>query len=309
MLENLDQLEFSRLQLRLKLVTAVDLPVAALVGLRRDLQRLGRQVLGGGAAFAAMFDPPVPASSFGTRRYQRPGPAFVLTMPQGQCGSHAAGDGLVLDLVLFGAGIGNADALIAVLGALGKIGLVQGAGQFEIVAVRLFDASGGWEDFPGSELSAAGRVPIVSARWYLDALAASEVWCLRFSTPARLLVAGRPLFRGTLPRIVPFIMRRVTSMAYAHCGVELVRDPRRVIAAAEALALDRERFWWQDWRTLEGGAGSLDLGGLVGSATFAAPVDEDLQELFLLGGLTGIGKGAAYGAGHYCIEPLTAGLA
>jgi len=309
MLENLDQFEFSRMQLRLKLITAVDLPAAALPGLRRELQRLGRQVLGAGATFAAVFDPPVPASSFGTRRYQRPGPAFVLTMPQDQCGSHAAGDVLALDLVLFGAGIGHAETLISVLGALGQIGLVQGGGQFEIVAVRLFDAAGGWEDLPGCEFSATGRLSIVSARWYLDALAASGSWCLRFSTPARLLVAGRPLFRGTLQQIVPFVMRRVTAMAYAHCGVELVQDPRRVVAAAAALAPDRERFWWQDWRTLEGGAGRLDLGGLVGAATFAAPTDEDLQALFLLGALVGIGKGAAYGAGHYCIELLTAGQA
>ncbi|AMV72695.1 CRISPR system precrRNA processing endoribonuclease RAMP protein Cas6 [Desulfuromonas carbonis] len=309
MLENLDQFEFSRLRLRLDLGTAVELPAVALLGLRRELQRLGRQVLGGGAAYAAIFDPPVPSSPYGERRYQRPGPAFVLNLAPEQCGSCAAGAGLLLDLVLFGPGIRNADAFIAVLDALGRQGLAQGAGRFEIGAVRLFDAAGGGEDLTGAAFPVGGRLPIVSARWYLETFAESAIWSLRFSTPARLLVAGRPLFRGTLPRIVPFVMRRVTSMAYAHCGVELVRDPRRVLAAAEALVLDRGRFWWQDWRSLEGGAESLDLGGLVGSATFAAPADEDLRALLLLGALVGIGKGAAYGAGHYAIEPLAAGRA
>ena len=307
MLDHLDQFEFCRLQIRLDLLTAVHFHPALLLELRGALHRIGRQVLGGGQGFNLIFDPPVPAAAFGTRRFQRPGPAFVMAMPSTPSRLHAAGESLLLDLSLFGAGIRSADDFIAILTELGRSGLVDGAGHFEIGALSVFDAAGRGETL-ALNLPIAGRLPIISARWYLENQPESSLWRLTLASPARLLAGGRPLFRGTLQRVVPFIMRRVTSMAYAHCGAELVRDPQRILAAGAALVLESERFRWQDWRALDPGGENIDLGGLVGAATFSAPADEDLVALLQLGSLLGVGKRAAYGAGHLRLEALAAEL-
>jgi len=299
--QHLDQFEFCHLRLRLDLLSPVNLPAYATLRLRRDLRRAALQVLGEGPAFSALFDPPVAGDAVSARRYQRPGPAFVVVFSSHQPAVLGAGDILHLDLYLFGHGIRYAAELFACLEALGTSGLWRDHGRFAIGAVEMVGPAGETQQRQDSGPGIRNSLLIISARWFLDSLPVATVWRLRLVTPARLLVAGRPLFRGDLQRIVPFILRRVTSMAYAHCGIDLIADPRLLLERGANLAVHQGRLAWQDWRSLEGEDRSVDLGGLTGAITFSTP-EEDLLALLHLGSLLGIGKGAAYGAGHYALE-------
>lgn len=307
MLHHLDQFEFCRLLLRLDLLSSVELPSFATLRLRRDLRRAARHVLGYGPAFATLFDPPVPGDPLGARRHQRPGPAFVLLPIPDHPGRLEVGGELMVNLHLFGNGIRNLAEFLTCLEELGRYGLWQGDGRFEIGAVSAVDPSGTEVRLPAVGQKVDSCLPIISARWFLDSLPAAPAWRLVLATPARLLVGGRPLFRGNLQRIFPFILRRVTSMAHAHCGIDLVEDPRLLREFAEALAISETRLGWQDWRSLDAPTGSVDLGGLTGSVTFNTPVEEDLLALLHLGSLLGIGKGAAYGGGNYHLQPAGVG--
>lgn len=304
MLQHLDRFEFCRLRLRFDLASPAALPPLALLRLRRDLRRAARRVLGDGSAFVTLFDPPVAGDELGARRYQRPGPAFVLVLPAKQPAHLEAGDSLEMDILLFGNGVGSLEGLLACLEELGRYGLWQGEGRFEIGAVVAIDASGSLVPLPASGPGVVRRLPIISARWFLDSLPSAPRWRLVLTTPARLLVAGRPLFRGNLQRLVPFILRRVTSMAHAHCGIDLVDDPRLLLEGTGALAIAETHLSWRDWRSLQAPDGSVELGGLTGSVLFDTPAERDLLALLQLGSLLGVGKGAAYGAGHYRLEPV-----
>ena len=66
-------------------------------------------------------------------------------------------------------------------------------------------------------------IPICSADWWVsqrDEL--KESVQLDIVTPARLLAKGKPLFRPDVNELVPYLLRRVTSMCYAHAGVMLL---------------------------------------------------------------------------------------
>ena len=301
MFQHLDQFEFCHLRLRLDLLSPLNLPAYATLRLRRDLRRAALQVLGEGPAFAALFDPPVAGDAVSARRYQRPGPAFVVEFSSHQPAALDAGDVLNLDLHLFGHGIRYAAEFLACLEALGRSGLWRDDGRFAIGAVEMIGPAGEMQQLQGSGPGIRSSLLILSARWFLDSLPVAPAWRLVLATPARLLVAGRPLFRGDLQRIVPFILRRVTSMAHAHCGIDLVADPGLLLERGANLVVHQGRLAWQDWRSLEGDDRSVDLGGLTGTVTFST-TEEDLLALLHLGSLLGIGKGAAYGAGHYALE-------
>lgn len=304
MLDHLDQFEFCHLRLRLDLLSAVTFPRFGLLRLRRDLRRSAHDVLGETPVFRSLFDPPLAADPVGVRRYQRPGPAFVLAMPELEAGTLEAGDSFTLDCRLFGQGIRAVDELLCCLAELGRRGLWQGAGRFEVGALEAIDGGGQGHRLPISGAPLAGRLPLVAGTWYLDSRPQTKGWRLTFSTPARLLAEGRPLFRAGLRQLIPFILRRVTSMAYAHCGVELVPDPQALLTTVAGLRILEERLAWCDWRRLERQQGNFELGGLCGSSHFVAEDADDLLAVLHLGSLFGVGRNAGYGAGRYLFEPL-----
>ena len=303
MLRDLDQFEFCHLRLHLELLSEVTLPEFALLRLRRDLRRAALRVLGPGSAFTTLFDPPLADDPESVRRYQRPGPAFVLRPTLLDTTRLGIGDRLAMELLLVGRGIRYATELLSSLEELGRNGLWAKEGQFALSAAAVVDADGKERSLANFGLTLGSSLPRISGRWFLDSLPFSSRWRLTFVTPARLLVDNRPLFRGSLQRLVPFVLRRVTSMAHAHCGVELITDSQLLLSHSAGLAVRESRLLWKDWRAIETDGENHDLGGLIGAVSFDSPVEEDLLSLLQIGSLLGLGRGAAYGAGRYRLEP------
>jgi hypothetical protein len=135
----------------------------------------------------------------------------------------------------------------------------------------------------------------------LDSFAEGSQVLLTIETPARLVSAGRPLFRPGVKTLFPFILRRVTSMAHAYCDVELVDDPGYFMEAAERVVELDNQLSWRDWRCLEGECRRQELGGVVGSLKIGGDGLRDILWLLRLGSLLNLGKGAAFGAGHFSL--------
>lgn len=292
--DGLAQADFSRLVYRLRFESPFDLSLEAFLRLRRGLRRAAVEVdrqQGDGRAMALLeqlqADDPV-----ARRRYQRPAPAFVLRPPVDAFGPVAAGETREIEVLFLGDVATQIAPFNAILTQLGQRGLFLDQGPFSVERIEALDPCG--QRHPLDEL------PIDNLRWWL----ASQPWLngplrLHFLTPARLLSNGRPLFNPDFAALFPFVLRRVTSMLYSHCGLEVVDHAQPLLEAARRVETVASELVWEDWRTLPG---RQDLGGLLGTLTFQGDALTELLGVLQLGTLLQIGKGATYGAGYYRLE-------
>ncbi len=216
-------------------------------------------------------------------------------------GEFLEGDVLDLSVIFLGKGIRLLDDFARTIRTLGALGLHRGEGRFELIGIEALDAAAGRQTlWRQGQKNVNLAPPLCNARWYLDEGEMPRApLCLEFLTPARLLSAGRPLFQAGFVRLFPFILRRVASMAHAHCGIELVEEPGRLLAASRKVHEIENRMHWQDWRLLESSEKSQDLGGLFGRLLLEGKPLEDILWVLKLGSLLSLGKSAAYGGGHY----------
>jgi hypothetical protein len=270
--------------------------------MRRDLLTAARPCLdaSGGERFTRLFEPPLPTDPDALRRYQKPGPPFALLPDPVSAGDHEPGDRIELNVTFWGLGTQLIGDFAEVLQALGRHGLHRGEGRFELAGITAEDAAGN-----RCRLWPAGRTllrlapPVNEIGWWLERSGCGSSVLLEFITPARLISAGRPLFRPAFRQLFPFILRRVTSVLYACCGSEAVGDPAPLLAAAAQVRETDNRLAWRDWRSLDGEDRSQELGGLVGSVRLEGAALEELCWVLSLGTLLNLGKGAAWGAGRY----------
>ncbi|BCR05231.1 hypothetical protein DESUT3_23000 [Desulfuromonas versatilis] len=303
----LKRMEFALVNFHLEFVEACRFDMAASMRLRRDLRAaLGRALSASeegaqGGLFRDLFDPPLPSDPLALKRYQRPGPPFALLPRAADWKDYRQGESLAIRCSFWGKGILLLELFGRVLEALGPRGLHMGQGPFRLAGIDALDASGSpsviWR--PGDDLRGLAP-PFQDAGWWVDtALGEASGLVVQMLTPARLISRGRPVFKAGFQAMFPFILRRVTSMAYTHCGLELVHDPRILFESSDLVVQRGNRLRWQDWRQLEGEERIQDLGGLMGDLELEGEALCDVAWILSLGSLMNIGKGAAYGAGRF----------
>ncbi len=123
---------------------------------------------------------------------------------------------------------------------------------------------------------------------------------IRFVTPTRLLIDGKPLRKPKLSQIFPFMLRRVTSMLHAHGGVELDLDMSSLLGQVRQLEVLDSELVWNDWRPIRGQG--MAVGGFQGMIQVQGHVLEDLYWIMAAASLFGVGKGSTYGAGQVMLE-------
>jgi len=307
--EAVSQLEFVCARFVIEFQESFDLDLERLLRLRRDLRTTALQVLDetddGSTAFTDLFDPPLATDPVALKKFQRPGPAFVLQPDPQQCRLLDCGDSMDLRVVFWGKGVTRLSHFARVLQQLGHNGLHNGEGCFELAEIFAENAAN--EDV---ELWNFGQPldmltpPLIPLSWWLDRkINDDHSLLLEFVTPARLISHGRPLFTPDFELIFPFVLRRVSSMIHAQFGVEVVDDPRRYKEICRTQVHEiLNSLTWRDWRTLEGSAAHQDLGGVSGTLEIAGDGLRDIAWLLRAGALMNLGKGASFGAGFYRIS-------
>ncbi len=300
-------LEFSRVHFILQFQSAYRLTEEAMLRLRRNLRQAARVLHGPGdpsaPLFDALFDPPLSSDPMALRRYQRPGPPFVLHPVAPLPLDCQAGDQIELQIVFWGKGVHECCALARVFSALGRRGFHRGAGMFELVAIETENAVGSrmriWQ--PGQLLDDL-PLGLTEADWWIDHYPPHDSVTFDLTTPARLLRGGAPMFRPSFVEIFPFILRRVTSMTHAYCSLEPVDDPSCLLEASRQVLERESGLHWKDWRSLHGNEKIQDLGGVVGSVVLEGEGLESILWVLRLGSLLNLGKGAAFACGHFTLE-------
>jgi hypothetical protein len=291
----LNQGEFTVTRFVLDMVTGCRLEPGTLLSLCRLLRLAAAEVLGEGAD--ALFDTPLSNDQWSLRRHQKPAPGFVLHVSHHELGPLLEGDRLQFEFLLLGSAAQSIGDLVAIIRQLGIQGLAHGEGCFEIAEISILSSAGAWQRLGSAALRGSGVTPqlIRLDHWLDDCWPPRVPVLLEFDTPLRLVTAGRVLRRPRFGQLFPFLLRRVTSMLHTYCLLEAVDDPAPLLQAARGCRSSWNSIGWLDWRETDR---QERVGGLLGTLRIDGPELDAILWVLLLATLFGVGKGAAYGAGH-----------
>lgn len=250
----------------------------------------------------SLFQPLLSSDPIARRKYQKPAPAFVLTIPILHKQIFSAGDQLDLEVLFLGTGIPLINDFLRSLIHLGCMGLVAGHGRFAVTAVRNrepdYSETVIWQQNEPLEILTCAVQPLT---WWLQSEHVASSVSVKFVTPVRLMIDGKPLRKPVFKKIFPFMLRRVTSMLYAHAGIEVLDDPTYLLEQVASLTVSEFKMHWQDWRVLAGRQG-MNVGGFVGEMIIQGQALEEMYWILSAASLLGIGKGATYGAGRFLLR-------
>lgn len=295
--------ELALVRFDLELLTACTLEIENLLGLRRLLHQAAAILPP--PRRAVLLEPPLSDDPVALRRFQKPAPPFVIRSVAALAGDYHEGDCLPLEVLFLGAGTLTVGDFMTVLQNLGAHGLASGRGRFELIKTQIQGVDGKWRAFRRDRRETAELAPeLVRVDQWLD-----RTWPdalplqLELTTPTRLVAGGRTLRRPRFTQLLPFMLRRISSMLHAHCYIEPVVEPGMLLEAAARIEAEWLEIHWVDWREIENDRSNGSIGGLTGRLRLAGPELEDLLWVVLLATLFGIGKGAAYGAGGCRLLP------
>jgi len=237
------------------------------------------------------------------RLYRRVPHPFVLEPPLETKTTYAPGETLTFGLVLIGRAVDYLPYFVYTFEELGKIGIGKGRGRYRLREVRRHDGTviyrgdekvlGGGDGYgagvarergEGGEKDEAGRVS------------------LRLLSPLRLKSKGRLVSTPEFHHIARALLRRLSTLAYFHCGIKPELDFRGLIERAEEVRTAASETRWVDWERYSSRQKTrMKMGGIVGEVTFAGALEE-FMPLLRLGEAIHVGKGTAFGLGRYRVE-------
>ena len=238
---------------------------------------------------------------------------FVIQPPRDRRGRYEPGQELAFHLVLIGHGVAYLPYFVLGFQELGKAGLGERVdtpegrrrgtyGLREVQALHPLDGRSepiyDGDTLVDTELD-VGAAQI--AAW-AGALPPDRL-TVDFVTPARLKHAGK-YARDTVDFhvLVRALLRRLSSLAYFHCGAQWDTDYRGWVERAQRVRVAESHLSWMDWGRRSGRQKRrIDMGGVVGSVTYEGDL-ADFRPLLALGALVHVGKGAVFGNGQYRVN-------
>lgn len=281
---------------------------ADFIRLVRVMRTAGKQLLGSTDGLAArqwedLFQPALSDDPVARRKFQKPAPALVMTMPVEQKTFIDSGDRLDCEVLFIGTGIPLIHMFLSSLIHRGQLGLVSGEGHFDVTEVC--STHNGQPDSPawrrGDPLDSL-TCTVQPLNWLVNQEMIPDRLTISYETPVRLMVDGRPLRKPHFRQVFPFMLRRVTSMLFAHTGIEILDEPSDLLEIASRLEESEIGLAWTDWRAITGQQGMV-VGGFTGKMVLSGQAIEQIYWVLAVASLFGIGKGATYGAGRFGVYP------
>jgi CRISPR-associated endoribonuclease Cas6 len=216
------------------------------------------------------------------------------------------GETLTFGWTLIGRGADYLPYFIYAFERLGeRYGLGKGRGRFQVESVRWL-APGGEPVviYRGTEqtLQSTFRSLHVQELAGPPAGEPGNSLTLRFLTPTRLVYGGALTDSPDFHVLLRVLLRRLSNLAYFHCGTDLQLDFRGLIAAAEHIQTVASRLRWYDWERYSSRQDvRMQMGGFLGRVTYAGNLQPFLP-LLQLGAYVHVGKGTSFGLGKYVLE-------
>lgn len=259
--------------------------------------------------YSYAFETPVPTNSRRMRKYTSAPHPLVLEPPLDERSDYAPGDRLDFGLVLVGRAMEMLPFFVLAFDHMGRYcGLGKKRGRLRLAEIYCVPAGQskagpstifvqGDEQLRGDCVPAT-VVDLMKPGWG-DAGTEVERITVCFQTPCRLMRGAGYTDRPDFHVLLRALLRRLSSLAYFHCGSDLALDFRALAVAAEHVRLVRDDTSWFDWERYSSRQNSRTrMGGVVGKAVYEGDLTS-LVPLLRLGEVMHVGKGTSFGLGKY----------
>lgn len=267
-----------------------------------DHRACARCLLRSRCAFPYVFDTPVPEDAIRMRKYLAAPHPFVFLPPLEEKTLYKPGEALTFGLTLIGKGAEFLPYFIYTFERLGeKRGLGKGRGRFAVESVTWLSPEGEEvQIYNGAEKMLRNTFRPLTIQDFSSLH--FELVTLNFLTPTRLVYAEALTQTPEFHMLIRTLLRRLSNLAYFHCGTELDLDFRRLITAAEQIETVHSDMRWYDWERYSARQDTrMKLGGFIGNVTYQGDLQPFLP-LLRLGELVHVGKGTSFGLGKYTME-------
>lgn len=261
-------------------------------------------MLGNTCAYGYFFETSPPENSEVLSNLQDVPVPFVIEAFDDQR-EYVPGDRLTFDIVLVGRAVNFTAHLILAYKELGQLGLGRSRGKYALQRVCSVHP---WNDtqqivYDGIDVYAGQKSAVdwhdveQRARTYPD-----DRLTLHFQAPTRLKYQGEYVREPAFHVIIRNLLRRLSSLAYFHCGTLWETDFQAIIAHAESVAIEAADVRWHNWWRYSGRQKQrIDLGGFVGEVEYQGELGP-FRSLLALGELVHVGKATVFGHGRYVVR-------
>lgn len=248
--------------------------------------------------YGYIFDTSPPDDSEILRDHSNVPRPFIIEPPLDRNTYYRPGDEITFGLVLIGKAIELLPYFILAFEKLGEAGIGRGRGKFSLQKVESND-----EEIYPSNSETLGQEPGILrvSDLAIDPNMDEQRMTLRFLTPLRMKYQGRLTDRPEFHILIRNLLRRISSLAYLHCGITADMDPRSMIASIRDVVIENTDIHWYDWhRYSTRQEAQMTLGGLIGKVTYVGDM-KPFFPLLRIGEYVHIGRNTSFGLGKYVI--------
>ena len=259
-------------------------------------------------AYPYIFDTPIPESSTRMRKYERAPHPFVIEPPLETRTFYKPGQPLSFGLTLVGKAIDYLPYFIYTFERLGSLrgigkGRQFGKGKFGIERVCWLDANDTEHQiYDGQKKILANSFKPLTTR---DLCSASiptsngHALTVNYITPTRITFEHQLHTYPEFHVIVRNLLRRVSNLAYFHCGQELSLDFKGLIQSATEIETRDGEIQWCDWERYSAKQDTtMKLGGFIGPVQYQGEIGGFVC-LLTVGEKLHVGKATGFGLGKY----------
>jgi len=254
--------------------------------------------------YSYIFETSPPPSSSRLSKYKNIPHPFVLEPPLEKKREYAEGEILSFNLVLIGRAIGYLPYFVFAFRRLGEIGLGKKRGRYEITRVDCLGNHKKTDTIYDNQTQTLRTVDTqidVSKIFSFPRTSGSPL-TLKFITPTRIKYQGTYTSHPDFHIIFRSLLRRLSSLAYFHCGEELDVNYKQMIREAKEVKTLEINLNWIDWERYSARQQQrMKLGGFVGRVTYQGDMAK-FHPFLKIGEYVHLGKAAVFGLGKYEIE-------
>lgn len=247
--------------------------------------------------YTTLFETPAPKVAAGEKGFAVIPNPYVIEPPPWGRRRYFPGDTLIFHQVLLGQALERLPLVILAWQRAMAHGVGPGNGTAHLHRVVLEEETGELEIFsPAMGIIRDHTTEVTVPPW-----GGGDRLQLELLTPTRIQKDGSPLGPGRLqPRdLLVALMRRISQMAFLHCGRSWPLDHAE-LAATASRCKGYGNLSWRDWTRRSSRQGqNMALGGVVGRWTLQGDDHHAFWPFVYLGSWLHVGKNATFGLGGY----------